>query len=77
MVTLLANSISHDKDKGNEKKRFNKQVGAGGGGTPDFKWQGLLNGGKIQNPKKSLDQKLTPNKSHDKFVNLESFQKPL
>ena len=37
VVTLLANSISHDKDKGNEKKRFNKQVGAGGGGTPDFK----------------------------------------
>ena len=32
VVTLLANSISHDKDKGNEKKRFNKQVGAGGGG---------------------------------------------
>ena len=31
VVTLLANSISHDKDKGNEKKRFNKQVGAGGG----------------------------------------------
>ena len=30
VVTLLANSISHDKDKGNEKKRFNKQVGAGG-----------------------------------------------
>ena len=29
VVTLLANSISHDKDKGNEKKRFNKQVGAG------------------------------------------------
>ena len=33
VVTLLANSISHDKDKGNEKKRFNKQVGAGGGGV--------------------------------------------
>ena len=31
VVTLLANSISHDKDKGNEKKRFNKQVGEGGG----------------------------------------------
>ena len=59
VVTLLANSISHDKDKGNEKKRFNKQVGAAGGS------------------KKILDQKLTPNKSHDKFVNLESFQKPL
>ena len=37
VVTLLANSISHDKDKGKEKKRFNKQVGRGGGGTPDFK----------------------------------------
>ena len=30
------------------------------GGTLDFKWQGQLNGGKNQNPKKSLDQNLTP-----------------
>ena len=30
------------------------------GGTPDFKWQGRLNGGKNQNPKKSVDQNLTP-----------------
>ena len=27
--------------------------------TPDFKWRGRSNGGKNQNPKKSLDQKLT------------------
>ena len=31
------------------------------GGTLDFKWQGWLNRGKNQNPKKSLDQTLTPN----------------
>ena len=36
VVTLLANSSIHDKDKGNEKQRFNKQVG-GGGGNPYFK----------------------------------------
>ena len=30
------------------------------GGTPDFKWQRRLNGGKNQNPKKSPDQNLTP-----------------
>ena len=30
------------------------------GGTLDFKWQGWLNGDKNQNPKKSLDQNLTP-----------------
>ena len=32
-------------------------------GTPVFKWQGRLNGGKHQNSKKSLDQSLTPKKS--------------
>ena len=30
------------------------------GGTPDFKWQVWSKGGKNQNPKKSLDQDLTP-----------------
>ena len=34
----------------------------GGGGNTDFKWQGWSNGGKNQNPKKSLGQKLTPQK---------------
>ena len=44
------------------------------GGTPDFKWRGLSNGGENQNPQKSpgvsnkinpfLDQKLTPQESH-------------
>ena len=47
-----------------------------GGGTPsdvDFKWRGWLNEGKNPNPeipalkKKSLDQKLTPKKSHTEF----------
>ena len=32
------------------------------GGTPDFKWQGWSNGGKNQNPKKSLDQNLSSKK---------------
>ena len=36
VVTLLANSISHDKDKCNEKKGLISRWGRGGG-TPDFK----------------------------------------
>ena len=35
--------------------------------TLDFKWQGWSNGGKNQNPKKSLDQNLSPKKSHAEF----------
>ena len=34
--------------------------GGGGGGTPDFKWQGWSNRNTNQNPKKSLEQNLTP-----------------
>ena len=34
----------------------------GGGVTPDFKWQGWLNGGKNQNPKKSLGLQTNPKK---------------
>ena len=37
------------------------------GSTPDFKWQVWSNGGKNQNPKKSLDQNLTPKKSHAEY----------
>ena len=58
------------------------------GGTPDFKWQGCLNGGKNQNPKKSLGlqtkpQKIPgpkfnpPPKSHAKFLSHKNFQKAL
>ena len=57
----------------------------GGGGTPDFKWQGWLNGGKNQNPKKSLglqtnpkkslDQNLTPQKCHAEFPSHKNFQR--
>ena len=53
------------------------------GGILDFKWQGWSNGGKNQNPKtsvglptkpqKSLDQKLTPQKSHVRFPSLKHF----
>ena len=34
--------------------------GWGGGVTPDLRRQGRSNGGKNQNPKKSLNQNLTP-----------------
>ena len=37
------------------------------GGTLDFKWREWLNGGKNQNPKKSLDQELTPQKCQAKL----------
>ena len=57
----------------------------GGGGTPDFKWQGWLNGGKNQNPKKplglqtnpkkSLEQNLTPQKCHAEFPSHKNFQR--
>ena len=52
---------------------------------PDFKWQGWLNGGKNQNPKKSLglqtnpkkslDQNLTPQKCHPEFPSHKNFQR--
>ena len=45
------------------------------GGTSDFKWQGLLNGGKNQNPPKFLDQNLTPKKFHAQFLSHKNFQK--
>ena len=35
--------------------------------TPDFRWQGWSNGGKNQNPKKCLDQNLSPKKSRAEF----------
>ena len=47
------------------------------GGTLDFKRQGLLNRGKNQNPKKSLDQTLTVKKSHAEFPSRKNFQKAL
>ena len=37
------------------------------GDALNFKWQGWSNGGKNQNPKKSLDQNWTPKKSHAGF----------
>ena len=58
----------------------------GGGGTPDFRWQGWSTGGKNQNPKKSLglqtkplkktlDQNLTPKVSHAEFPSNKNSQK--
>ena len=57
-------------------------------GSPDFKWQGWSNGGKKSKPKKkslglqtklkkSLDQNLTPKKSHAEFPSHKNFQKAL
>ena len=56
-------------------------------GSPDFRWHGWSNGGKNQekknplgfkqNSKKSLDQNLTPKKSHAEFPSHKNFQKAL
>ena len=48
-----------------------------GRGTPDFKWQGWSNWTKIEKskPKKSLHLKLTPQKSHTKFLSLKNLWK--
>ena len=42
----------------------------GRGFNSDFKWQGWSNGAKNHYPKKSLDQKLAPKKSHAESLNL-------
>ena len=49
----------------------------GGGGTPDFKWQGWSSGVKNQNPEKSLDKILALKKSHAEFPSNKNFQKAL
>ena len=49
----------------------------GGGGTPDFKWQGWSSGVKNQNPEKSLDKNLALKKSHAEFPSNKNFQKAL
>ena len=36
-----------------------------------------MGGGGDQNPKESLDQKLTPQKSHARFLSVENFQKTI
>ena len=53
-------------------------MGGGGGGLGpvlQFKWQEWSNGGKSQNPKKSLDQNLIPQKSHFEFLSHNNFQR--
>ena len=57
----------------------------GGGNTPDFKWREWSNGGKNQNPKKSLGlqtkpkkipvPKFNPQKSNAEFASHKNFQK--
>ena len=49
----------------------------GGGGTPDFKWQGWSNGVKNPHTQKSLDQNLALKKSHAEFPSNKNFQKAL
>jgi len=57
-----------------------------GGNTPDFKWQGWSNGGKYQNPKKSLGppttwtltpppQKKKKKKPNPKLQTIKKYQK--
>ena len=54
----------------------NAQGGVGGGGCSGFQVTGMIEWGqKSKPPKKSLDQKLTPKKSHAKFPSLKNFQK--
>ena len=48
--------------------RTDQMALSGGGGIPDFKFQGWSNGGQKSKPKKSLDQNLTPKKSHDEKI---------
>ena len=43
-------------------KRKIKQLPMTKGGTPEFKWQGWSNGGKNQNPKKSVGLQTKPQK---------------
>ena len=45
------------------------------GGYSGFQGRGSSNGAKSQDPKKYLDQKLTPKKSHADFVALKSSRK--
>ena len=51
--------LLHNKNTCLQVTKKVQQYNPGGGGTPDVKWQGWLNEGKTQNPKKSLVQKLT------------------
>ena len=47
----------------------------GGGGGGGWGGSGMIEWGKNQNPQKSLEQKLTLNKSHVEFPSLKNFQK--
>ena len=53
------------------------KAGVPRGATRDFKWRGWSNGAISQDPKESLDQKVTPKKSHADFVALKSSRKGL
>ena len=47
----------------------------GGGGYSRFQVTGMIVWGKNQNPKKSLDQNLTPKQSHAEFSSHKNFQR--
>ena len=46
----------------------------GAGSTPDFKWQGWLNGAKNQNPEKSLGPAAKPKTIHAEFPSHKNFK---
>jgi len=43
----------------------------------EFQVTGMIEWGEKSKPKKSLDQKLTPKKSHAEFLSVKNFQKGL
>ena len=53
------------KQKINDLGNIGWSLRGPGGGTPDFKFEGMIEWGQIKsNPKKSLGQNITPPKSH-------------
>ena len=67
------------KPKANAQRKKRKKMGGGkapeGGGGGGWGGSGMIEWGKNQNPQKSLEQKLTLNKSHVEFPSLKNFQK--
>ena len=55
--------------------RTDTQGGGGGGGYSGFQVTGMIEWSQKSRPQKSLDQKLTPQKSHADFVALKSSKK--
>ena len=62
-------------EKSERKWEEGKRPRRGGGGGGAGGGSGMIEWGKNQNPQKSLEQKLTLNKSHVEFPSLKNFQK--